>query len=1322
MAPLPPVEHARNSGRQSGVPASIASPSPFSPSDSDDALYRATFEHAPAALAIIGFNHRVVQANARFAAILRWDPDTAAGRDLFDSWAAGEPVKATWSDLTEARLIEVSREMQLRREDGSAFRATMRFSLVRGADGAPLHIVAMIEDVTERRFTEEQVRLQTRLLDSVREAVIASDADGIVTYWNHFAEQLFGRTAEDAIGRSILDLTPTPASRADAAKILATIREGNTWSGEIELRRADGSVFPAEVFDAPIHDDSGRVIGVVGVSHDITERKAAENALRGRESELAYAQEIAHVGSWVWSPKSDARTWSDEGLRIFGLAPGFVVDRPIVSSAMHPDDRQEVVGAFNRAVELREPFELEFRAILPDGQLRWMRTVGRTEQTGDAEDDMRVIGIVQDVTEQRSNVQEARHRAAQQEAVATLGQVALSGGVDLTELYAAVSEILSDVLGADLCGVLQRERDVLRLVAGNGWRMDNIGEYTIPTNEGFDKSHAAFALHTGMPVLVENFATETRFGRSALLERYGAQSGIAVPIAGSEGGPWGLLSAHFKEPRTFSEHDASFMRGLATVLGQAIERSGIEAKLRARAIQQSAVAELGWHALARVGDDTIQRARELIQVALEVDETHFLAGSTGDAQPTSESAVVHDSRGSTICVPVAGPDRRFGLLSASSTARREFTEGDVQFVQAIANILAEAIDHEATLEELVASEERHRSVVEGATEIIFTTLPDGTITSINPAFEVVTGLRAAEWIGTNLFPLLHPSDIRRAQEAFHSLAETAYPLSFEARLIGAEGRIVLLAITAFARESLGRVEAIYGFARDITDERRARAEHDALTRDLQLLLESTAEGIYTTDLQGRCTMINAAAAKILGRQRDEIIGQEMHSLLHNVHRGVSDVCPIAGVASTGLVYTSAEETFRRADGSAMPVEYSAAPIIDAGAIKGVVVTFTDINQRLLLEAKLEQAHRVASLGRLAATVAHEFNNVLMGISPFVDVLRRDKTGERVPMVAEQIGNSVKRGKRVTEEILRFTQPSEPVLSAIEAAPWLQSVATEVQSVLSSRHTLDVSVEDATLAIAADANQLAQVLINLIHNARDAMPEGGTIVVRARRELPGTQFDFGVVADPERYLHLIVQDSGVGMDAETLRVIFEPLFTTKKNGTGLGLAVAHQVVQRHRGEIFVDSRIGAGTAFHLFIPLTAAPPRRVEGPVVETAPRVTVRRILLVEDERAVSAGLIELLGIEGVKVDLVETGGEVLEAIDRFKPEAVVLDIGLPDVEGTRVYESIAYLHPALPVIFSTGHGDQSKLEAHLTKPNVAFLLKPYDVDVLLKTLEQVVA
>jgi PAS domain S-box-containing protein len=383
-------------------------------------------------------------------------------------------------------------------------------------------------------------------------------------------------------------------------------------------------------------------------------------------------------------------------------------------------------------------------------------------------------------------------------------------------------------------------------------------------------------------------------------------------------------------------------------------------------------------------------------------------------------------------------------------------------------------------------------------------------------------------------------------------------------------------------------------------------------------------------------------------------------------------------------------------------------------IAGVV---QDVTERRRLENRLLQAERVSSIGRLAASVAHEFNNVLMGIQPFVDLLTRKAGSDpTVKLAAPRIADAVARGKRITQEILRFTRIAEPSRAVVNVADWLQAFEPELEQLAGPGVTVSVKA-DPSLAMLADAHQLRQVFANLVVNAHHAMPHGGRLEVRAVADTMRNGNDRPVDA-----VHFTICDTGVGMPKETLRYIFEPLFTTKKmSGTGLGLAVASQVVQQHEGHIYAESALGEGTTFHIVIP--AASETAAATVTREPAPRSrhTLRaglHIAMVEDDDSVGTGLAALLDFEGISVDWIRLGAEAVARIAARLPDAVIFDLGLPDVDGIKLYEEIATRWPDLPVLFSTSHGDENVLKNHVVGKHVGYLQKPYETDALLGALE----
>lgn len=261
---------------------------------------------------------------------------------------------------------------------------------------------------------------------------------------------------------------------------------------------------------------------------------------------------------------------------------------------------------------------------------------------------------------------------------------------------------------------------------------------------------------------------------------------------------------------------------------------------------------------------------------------------------------------------------------------------------------------------------------------------------------------------------------------------------------------------------------------------------------------------------------------------------------------------------------------------------------DSGHILRYQGTVQDMTERVTLERQIDQANRVAHLGRMAATMAHEFNNVLMGIQPFAEILRRrlppDDT--RAEAAVASILNSVNRGRRITQDILRFTHPGTATFTAIDINAWLTALGTELQTVVGDHITVAVECSLVPLSVRGDVQLLAQAFSNLVFNARDSMAKGGTVTISIHPPSGNGTRPFGIVKDPSGSAHVVVADQGEGIPRHVLPNIFDPLFTTKKKGTGIGLAVVHQILQAHGGQIFVESKPGEGTQFHLFLPVEA----------------------------------------------------------------------------------------------------------------------------------------
>jgi len=591
---------------------------------------------------------------------------------------------------------------------------------------------------------------------------------------------------------------------------------------------------------------------------------------------------------------------------------------------------------------------------------------------------------------------------------------------------------------------------------------------------------------------------------------------------------------------------------------------------------------------------------------------------------------------------------------------------------------------------------------------------EGRILSINRAACETLGLSASTLEGMNIPDLLVAADDPGFAEYMRTIQRDGI----------ANGTMTLLARNGTRRiweyrNTLDRkspTPIVRGVAYDVT-EREETFRHLLHSEELfRSIVENASDLTAIVELDGKIRYVSPSVERVLGYPGKGLEGNRIITLVHPDDTARATGFLVRQIAKSSAIET-AELRLQHLSGAWRSFEVVAKNLIKKGRTSAIVMSARDVTERKLLEAQLIQANRLASLGRLAATVAHEFNNVLMGMQPFVELIQRP--GATQPTIlkgAGHIANSIQRGKRIVLDILRYTQPHLPVTVSIDFGEWWERFSSEAEAVLGNAIALVAKIPVRGLHITADGQQLSQVLSNLVSNARDAMPAGGTLTIEARALEPNGTFPFGFVPNPETFVQISIRDTGQGMPGEVMDRIFEPLYTTRQNGTGLGLAVAHQVIAHHGGFVFVESEVGQGSTFHLFLP-KAFPASRGDTVHTETVEVPAARRLLIIDDEPSIVDGITALLEQDGFAIDSISNGEEVAQALDRFHPEVVLLDYSLPGMDGSEVYARIREISPALPIIFATGHGDRRIVQERLNDSRTRFLQKPFEVSQLLEMI-----
>lgn len=480
------------------------------------------------------------------------------------------------------------------------------------------------------------------------------------------------------------------------------------------------------------------------------------------------------------------------------------------------------------------------------------------------------------------------------------------------------------------------------------------------------------------------------------------------------------------------------------------------------------------------------------------------------------------------------------------------------------------------------------------------------------------------------------------------------------------------------------------------------------------LFEHAPDMYHIIDKDGKIVSCNQTEVKMLGYTKDELIGaditilypEEYHpKLKNNLNRIFNKEENLTGI----------EERIRRKDGSFIDVSVNTSLMYKDSQPVKVRVAMRNISEKKMMQEKLLQAQRIDSLGNLAGGIAHDFNNIMVAILNAASIMKRKmKNDDPWFDYVDLIESSSRRGGALTQQLLTFARQSDVKYHPVDANVVVRDTARLMERSLDKSIIIESKLSTGSAVIEGDERQLQQVLMNLILNARDAMPQGGTVTLSTSIEYLSQKRILTPHSGEGKFVVLWIRDSGIGMDEVTKKKIFEPFFTTKDadKGTGLGLSVAYSIVNKHRGFITVESEPAKGSIFSIYLPLLSLEERKKE--VIKPSTRKVTggtEKIIVIEDDILVGRMISDMLTDLGYDVALCESGEEGLRELRsqdaRF--DLLILDLNMPYVSGREVLLKLREFNETIPVIVSTGYGEYILDEQNLREGIQAYIKKPYD-------------
>jgi len=633
--------------------------------------------------------------------------------------------------------------------------------------------------------------------------------------------------------------------------------------------------------------------------------------------------------------------------------------------------------------------------------------------------------------------------------------------------------------------------------------------------------------------------------------------------------------------------------------------------------------------------------------------------------------------------------------------------------------------------DLEESERRYREIFENAKDAIYVHDLNGRYTLVNPAAEELSGYSRDEILQLSVFDMASPEHVELICNSLKQKLTDHAPTTYEIEAIRKDGTRVPVEVSSRLIYRGGRPIGVQGSVRDISERRRAEEVVRASEQRFRDLVENANDIIFTCDMLGNITSLNRAGERVTGYTAEE-------ALKMNFAQAVSpdDIAKVRHMLSrkrAADVATVYDLELITKSGGRAAVEISSRAILKDGEAVGVQGIARDITDRQRMEndlrasqAQLQQSQRLEAVGQLAGGVAHDFNNLLTAIIGYSDfALRKMRANNPIRRDIEEIKKAANRAATLTRQLLAFSRKQILKPEVLDLNLVVGDMHKLLERLIGEDIDLVTTLGSDTDPVKADRGQLEQIIMNLVVNARDAMPFGGSVTI----ETANVVFDEAYTSEhvpvkPGKYAMLAVSDSGLGMDANTQLHIFEPFFTTKElgKGTGLGLSTVYGIVKQSGGFIWVYSELNVGTTFKIYLPSLTELHFDQELTSIDTPERTEASTVLLVEDDPLVRNVALRALESAGYKVLESGNGHGALAMAHSCDDEIdlLITDVVMPLMGGRELAQELSALHPKTSILFMSGYTDDAVVRHGIMDKDIEYLQKPFTAESLVRRVGEV--
>jgi PAS domain S-box-containing protein len=659
----------------------------------------------------------------------------------------------------------------------------------------------------------------------------------------------------------------------------------------------------------------------------------------------------------------------------------------------------------------------------------------------------------------------------------------------------------------------------------------------------------------------------------------------------------------------------------------------------------------------------------------------------------------------------------------SSAVPIKSEDGQLQGFRGIDRDITERLRTEQALRE---SEERFRTLVSNIPGVSYRCSNDAhrTMEYISDEVQTLTGYPPSDFLGNRVrsfASVIHPDDRQMVESTTGDGVHRQEPYSLEYRIVRADAQVRWV----FEKgqgvfDDDGETRCLDGVIIDVTERQRSEAERERLLS----AIEQSGEVIFITDVSGAIQYVNPAFERTTGYSREEALGQNPRIL----KSGAQDQEYYRNLWQTLTSGKTWQGRFinRRKDGTHYTEEATISPVCDkSGNIVSYVAVKSDITQMLALEEQYRQAQKMEAIGQLTGGVAHDFNNILQAIIGFNSIALEDLDKKHPQRDAlTEVAKAADRAATLVRQLLAFSRRQIMRPEDLDLNRVVSGLLKMLKRVIGEHIRIELVQGHRLGKVHADRGMVEQAVMNLCVNARDAMPNGGTLSIETQNVLIGADYCASHPwAKPGRFLLLSVTDTGRGMDRGTIEHIFEPFFTTKEegHGTGLGLATVYGIVKQHDGMITAYSEPGKGSTFKVYLPLCEVEAESV-GSMIEGAAVGGSETILVAEDDEMVCDLAMKILERVGYRVLTASNGNQAMELFEKRGDEIdlALLDVVMPGLGGREVHEQMIAARPELKVLFTSGYTENAVHTNFVLDQGLTLIQKPYSPDDLLRAVRSV--